>query len=77
MRTESHVGKRNVASDLTNAEGQVSLNIGLVGQVKGERRHDPDVRRAGVQLDGELFATKRDIRSILSTESIKQNIIKS
>lgn len=65
MRTKSHVGKCNITIGLTNTEGQVNPDIGRIGKIEGERGHDPEIRRASIQLDGECLTTKCNVRSVL------------
>lgn len=43
MRTEGHVGERDVSGDLTNSKSQVSLDIGRVAQLDFEGGLDPDI----------------------------------
>ena len=58
MRAERHVGKRDVSGHLANTESQVGLNVGSVRQINVERRHNPDVGRAGIELDREFYEDK-------------------
>lgn len=55
VRAEGHVSERDVSGDFANAESQISLNVGRVGQIEREGGHHPDIRRASVELDWEVY----------------------